>query len=211
MNKDYCNIPVKIAIEDIEVEGRIIYCSESDIEVEITKPYQYLSSSMHIPTFARIMGSYKDQDGIHTDKCFETAKELLKELYKGADEYYPKIEILREKLAYTKKIINNISRFSVNDKEYKIMKERLDYIRRFNCNITTTETDFNYRMNNFEYRKILVDIDEKNSYYHDVVNYVMEAFYKDAIPNIPSCEARKKMVDVIEGKKDLLSEKNNLE
>ncbi len=65
---------------------------------------------MHIPTFARIKGSYKDQDGRHTDKCFKTAKQLLDELYKGLMNI-TKNRNTEKKLAYTKKIINNISRF----------------------------------------------------------------------------------------------------
>ena len=58
-----------------KVEGTIIFRSESDIEVRITKPFQGLSWGLHIPYFARPVRSF-------TTTCGEsTAKRLLENLY----------------------------------------------------------------------------------------------------------------------------------
>jgi hypothetical protein len=58
-----------------EIEGTIIFRSESDIKVKIIQPFKGLSWGLHIPYFARPVRSY-------TTTCGEsTAKRLLVNLY----------------------------------------------------------------------------------------------------------------------------------
>ena len=61
----------------IEIEGKIILRTATDIEVEIISPYRNLSKAMHRPYFARRAGSL-DYLGVEGEQMAET---LLQELY----------------------------------------------------------------------------------------------------------------------------------
>jgi hypothetical protein len=66
---------VVIDIEGIEVIAEISHRSEADIAIRITKPYQGLTNSCHIPYFSRPLHSFM------TDYGEKMAENLLKYLY----------------------------------------------------------------------------------------------------------------------------------
>jgi len=66
---------ISMLIDGIEVQGKIIYRSPQDINVEITRPYKNLITGSHIPYFAMGVHNFKGEYG---DK---RALEFLKELY----------------------------------------------------------------------------------------------------------------------------------
>ncbi len=67
-----CNKKIKVFVPDgFDVEGAITYLSALDIIVKITKPFQNLSTSLHIPDFAQSDNSFELEYGL------QLARELL--------------------------------------------------------------------------------------------------------------------------------------
>jgi hypothetical protein len=94
---------VKIAVNKVEVKGKITYRSAILIDIEIIEPFQNISKGLHIPYFSRAFHSFEDDYGD------QTAEKLLRELYDISKYLDKNMNSLKEKLFLFKKKINQPS------------------------------------------------------------------------------------------------------
>ena len=63
------------------VKGHIVHLTSSDIDVIIDKPFEEISSELHIPYFSRPHNSFCNKDKKINKYGIETAEKLLVRLY----------------------------------------------------------------------------------------------------------------------------------
>lgn len=203
MGKNYkhYNIPIKMVIEGNEVEGKILECTRGYLEVAITKPYKNLTDWVHTPLIAVAAGGANvDKDGRLTDHCLGDAECMLKELYfRGKKIHHIKEKLrndkkylkeVRERLNYTRNIMNKISDVLVTDETYKDEFDKLTLMhnegaigRIFDDNGNFVKK-FKYYIDEFEYKRKLIDINEKHYTYKLVMSYCMIEFFNYTFPEV---------------------------
>ena len=77
---NYSNCKIKIKVNDRIISGRVSHLSKKDLSVEITSPYQRITTSIHIPYFA-IKEQVFVKDGKPTEYACKEAQKLLREIY----------------------------------------------------------------------------------------------------------------------------------
>ncbi|MGM0431644.1 MAG: hypothetical protein ACQEQU_02905 [Spirochaetota bacterium] len=68
-------------VDDVQLEGYLEVVSESDYVVSIRKPFKGLQTGLHIPYFAMQTERRYVREGQIAKKCYESARNSLKELY----------------------------------------------------------------------------------------------------------------------------------
>lgn len=76
---------VKIVVDKVAVEGRIVYLSATDIGIEITKPFSGISDGWHIPWFEAAYPQRLFYVGSITVKGIETAQSTLADIYRACE------------------------------------------------------------------------------------------------------------------------------
>lgn len=96
---------IRKVINGTEVEGIILQCSDSEIEVKITKPFSDVSKGLHIPCSARENKTYLSANGYYT------ADRLLTELYVICQYINDNKKMLNERLGLVKQNEANLENF----------------------------------------------------------------------------------------------------
>ena len=174
---------LKVAVDGVKVEGKIVFRSESDIDVEITKPYKNLSTGLHIPYFARPVHSYKGEYGD------ETALYLLKELYPIADYLAKNMADLQAKLKAAKEEVDALASEMVGDT--KFLKHRAELRSRLR----------NGELDNHAYQKELMVLMKKKKEFNNSARDVMRSFFADNFPMGISFGMQEPVLEVLEGKR----------
>lgn len=173
---------ISIMSGEVTVEGRITYRSGGDICVEITKPYQGLSTGLHIPYFGRPFHSF---DGEYGDEC---AKELLTELYEIALHVESNMDSLRialreaqEGKAYLTDASMNLDAFLERKRE---LKQRLN----------AGEID------NRQFQKAVGELRREQKAIELQAHVNLDAFFEKHLPMVLPVDLQRQVLTMIEGK-----------
>ena len=180
MNNDK---PIKILIGNIDVEGKTTHRSNRDMGIKIIRPFQNISTGLHIPYF-----SDKSFNGDYGD---ERAKDLLKKLYIIGDYLDTNIDNLKEKLKPVKNIIAQLSLEMINGDEF--YRKRIELRKR----LRSGEID------NKEYQKKLTPYRKEKEQLELEISQHVDAFFEENFPMTVSFGSQKQILEIIEGKKKL--------
>lgn len=156
---------IKVVVEETEVEGEIVHRSAGDITVKIVKPYQNLSTGLHIPYFGR---PYRSFDGDYGDAVAES---LLNDLYHIGRHLELEMEKLREKLWQAKDKISHLQ-LSFRNEEFKGKKSELKKLLKEG------------KLGKKAYQEELKSLRKKLEEFNWRVHAIMDSFFDE---NFPMC------------------------
>lgn len=166
------------------MEGEVVHYSAADINVKIIKPFENISTGLHIPYFSRPYHSFEGDYGE------ATAEYLLKKLYDIGCYLNSEMVKIRENFDHAKKIISNIPNKFGNEAFKRKRKELKQSLKRDECSSKA-------------YQKELALLRKKQKKFNEKTNGIMDAFLSDSFPMIIPYGMRKQILDLIEGKKHL--------
>jgi hypothetical protein len=175
---------VQLIIDGVDVRGVITHRSAGDIEVEITRPYQNISSGWHIPYFGRQLYSYQTPYGDYT------ARGMLKGLYVFAAYLDTNMDVLREKLSTIKQTFATLVA--------RVSQEDAIGFRRRQREGESGEV-FDIEDDEEELRKVAA----RRKHLKEMRYKITCDFFKDNFPwTLPNVN-REEVLDILEGKKEL--------
>lgn len=179
---------IKITVDGVEVEGRIVNRSEADIDITIIKPYINIFNGLHIPCFGRPYCSYTGEYG---DK---TAEILLKRTFIFARFLDENKQELKHECQKLQKEIDEISIKKVVDddlrEERKVSRKKL---RQGQISLS-------------DHQKRLSALRKEISQYSFIVWNKTDKFFENNFPDIIPVGTRDNIIEILEGKKDLYPE-----
>ena len=177
---------VKIFVDNVEVEGKIINRTQCNIAIKIIKPFQNLSSGSHIPYFGMRPGH--TFDGEYGD---ETAAGILEGLYYFGKYLDDNLEDLKEKVKILNNDIANLSKEQLTEDEFKQKKKELKKRLR------------NGDIDNLAYQRALAPLRKEAEKLRLDLFLKTDSFFEENFSMIVPCGTKDEFLDIINGKKNL--------
>jgi hypothetical protein len=174
------NTKVKVTVNGQEVEGEITHRSATDIDVKITRPYQDVSTGLHIPYAARPFKSFETELGE------KAAKYLLKELYQICTFISENLDSLIEHYLQVKKRIKYLEAKSVSEWVYKSKRLQLRKLLRSG------------QIDNIEYQKRLTPFSKEHKKLKYKIYAIWSRFIKEHFPMVVTADVRDDVLRVLE-------------
>jgi hypothetical protein len=174
------NTKVELTINGQEVEGEITHRSATDIDVEITQPYQGISTGLHIPYAARPFKSFETELGD------TIAKDLLKEIYSICTFISTNLDSLTEEYLQVKKRIKYLEAKSVSEWVFKSKRFQLRKLLRSG------------QIDNIEYQKRLTPLTKEYRKLRLKIYPIWSRFIEENFPMVVTAGIRNDVLRFLE-------------
>ena len=188
--KEKMHKKIKKVIDGQKVEGEITHRSASDINVVITKPYQDVSSGLHIPIFARPFRSFDTELG---DKI---AKDLLESIYHLCAFVFENMDSLTHDYLEFKKRIGFLEAKHVSEFVFKSRRLQLRKLLKIGT------------IDNIEYQKRLILSRKEHQKVEFKKNLILKIFFEELFPMIVPADTREDVLRILE--KNIHAKRKNI-
>jgi len=162
-----------------EVEGQVTRRTPSDIEVQITRPYENISMSMHVPYFARPFTDFTTECGD------DVAKKLLKNIFEICKYIDANLEELTEQYLMTRSGIDALRPARMNSEKFRESRRSLR---------TRLKSGM---IDNIEYQKRLKTIRKERRSFEMEKMRLWDSFFEECLPYSVPLEMRKDILRIL--------------